>query len=58
MATLHSLHPHTAVIPVSRHAKTGTHTRAPLRMDLCEWVPARPFGLSGMTAVFQFPHAF
>jgi hypothetical protein len=38
-----------AVIPVSRHAKTGTHTRAPLQADLCSWVPDKRCALSGMT---------
>jgi hypothetical protein len=43
------------VIPVSRHAKTGTHTREHARRDLCLWVPDKRSALSGMTPVFQSP---
>jgi hypothetical protein len=43
------------VIPVSRHAKTGAHTREPVRRDLCLWVPDKRSALSEMTSVFQSP---
>ena len=46
------------VIPVSRNAKTGTHTRQPIRRDLCLWVPDSRFAPSGMTPVFQSPYEF
>jgi hypothetical protein len=42
------------VIPVSRHAKTGTHMRELARRNLCLWAPDNRFALSGMTSVFQF----